>query len=386
MIRVWLLLFFCILIAHYYEKNMIIEDGKIENRVETNISATCFIVLITVLVLFSGLRTVMNDTLNYTRVFLNDAMVPKGWSSVFNVDWLIGSNPLFNIYLRCIKTIFGSNSQVFLFLTSLLIEYSYLKFLRKYTLNFEWSIFTFIAFTIFAFSMSAMKQAISIAIGIWAIPGFLENKYLKAVIILLIASLFHPYVIILGALPLFSRDVWKSKTLIIIFATILVLFTFDYFVNIVMRISDAFGEVNEIEAFTEQGVGIARILSYLYLPAVTFIARNEINEMHNPFVNVCVNATVLSGCIMLISGFGGSYMFGRVPSYLDLFTCITVAVVFCACQYRGREFYKLVFVCLLLVFYYVYYEKYLIGYCNGDWFADIYKHVSVFELFGGRVW
>ena len=226
MIRVWVLLLFCLLLAYYYEKSLAVVDATSNVRGETRTSVVLFYILLITLVLFAGLRTRMNDTGNYVASY---HQISSGWKTLFDVDWTIGSKPFFGVYRRLLKTLFGSNPQIFIFVSSLIVVCSYLLFIRRYTVHLEWSVFTLIAFCIYGFSMGAMKQSLSIAIGIWAIPCFIDKKYVKAIVLLALASLFHPYVLLLGSLCLFKQDVWKRKTLLAILATLVVVFLFAFF-------------------------------------------------------------------------------------------------------------------------------------------------------------
>lgn len=381
MIRVWILLFVCTGLAYLYDSARV---KSLNNGVTVYIdninSKLVFLLLCIIMVCFSGLRTRMNDTVRYMTSF---ASKTASWNTIFVVDWALGSNPLFSVYSNILKMIIGDNSQAFIFITSLFVTCSYLQFLRKYSPRFGLSVFTMIAFTIYAFTMAAMKQTISIAIGIWAIQCFLNNKHFKAILLLLIASLFHPYVVSIAICFLLSRDVWKKKTILILLGTVLCVLFINEFFQLLLSFSDAVGEDYSLSYLSEDGVGVTRILSYSVLPFISFFGRKQINLQNNRLYNICINGSIVSACIMLISGFGGAVFTARVPSYFDVFSCITAAIVFETVELTGKRLMRFLFTLFMLVFYYTYYYKYLVLYCNGDWLADIYRHSSLFNLFGG---
>lgn len=379
MIEVWCLLLICTILAYRYSKGIIIDESGTAYQ-SANIGFVFFL-LATILVMYAGLRTRMNDTGNYIMAYLNDYRTPSGFISLFRVNWNIGENPLFNVYFRVVKTICGPNSQILVFISSFIIECSYLTFLRKYSKNFGLTIFVFLSFTVYAFSLAAMKQCMAISIGIWAVPAFLEKKYCKALFLIITAILFHPFIILLASLVFLRTNTWKKQTISVVVITIFIALGYNVFLNRLLWVTEAIGEEYTVELFTEKGVGYFRVIVYLLLPLLSYLCRDDINDMNDPMINICVNGSIVSGCLMVIASLGGANFVGRTGNYFDVFTCVAAPVVL-SCIDRKLKFLKYLYIMAMLLFYYTYYHKYLVGYCGGNWFECIYRHASILTLFG----
>ena len=384
MIRVFVLLLVSIFLASLYNNKTPIQEQQFGNTTTQSYSSGmnfAFLLLLIILVLFSGLRTQMNDTITYAATFLSDSATPAGFGTLFSVDWNLGSHPLFLIFQRLVKTVFGSNSQWFILCHAIIVVSSYLLFLRKYSYNFFWSVFTLLAFTVYAFSMAAMKQVMAIAVGIWAIPLLLQKRYVKGIIILIFAMLFHPYVFILFVCAFLSDGVWTKKTWMIIIVSVLGFFAFSKFVNMASDVAEYLGKEYQYENLTASGVSFARVIAYGIIPIFSFLTRNRINEQNDPMLNMAVNGTIVSFGFMLIASNGGAVLLGRISGYFNVFTCLAVPFILESLSEEYKKPLKAVFVLFQLLFYFTYYRSYLYAYCNGNWFADIYNHASIFSLF-----
>ena len=383
MLEVFLLLIGCSLLAALYDKTkkevLLSKGGKnsplIEKVNKSPDAALVFAVLCVIMCCFSGLRTVMNDTAiylaNYTRV-------PVGFSNIFKVDFRLGSNPGFNIYQIILKRIFGNNGQIFIFVTSCFVVISYLIFLKKYSHNFKYVVFLLLATTSYAFTMAAIKQTIATAIGIWALPLFLQRKWAKGYLLLLLAATFHPYVLIFALIPLFMDQVWNVKTIILIFAFVLAGFFFEEFVANLLNLARFFADEYEKEMWTEGGLNIFRLLAYSVVPVLSFIYRKQINESDDKLAITCVNLSIVCWGFFFLASFGGANMFGRMGNYFDLFYCMSLTYLLDKVKIgvRNNAIIKIICVLCYCFFYYTYYSKY--GTSLTD---DYYHHESIISLF-----
>ena len=96
-----------------------------------------YVLLVVVLVLFAGLRTYYNDTLNYIRGFESAPTVGAWLATPKNYNPF--SNPLFYFYQSVIKTVFG-NSQMLIFISALITQVCFVRFFKRYSENFLFSI------------------------------------------------------------------------------------------------------------------------------------------------------------------------------------------------------------------------------------------------------
>ena len=149
-----------------------------------------FYLLAIILVCFGGLRTVMNDTWLYSQNFLY--RIPATFDELENMNWLIGANPLFTLYQVALKVFVSENEHMFVFITTAFTTLSYILFFRKYSIDFRLTIFVYLGLTTYGFTLAAMKQSIATAIALWSFPLAVDGKKLRALLVILAATLFHP--------------------------------------------------------------------------------------------------------------------------------------------------------------------------------------------------
>ena len=386
MFEIFALLFGCTLLAAYIEQffqNRIAEGHEL-NRTYGYGSVGLFLLLL-VMVWFLGTRTTMNDTITYIGHFKNDYQ--GSISELKRIDWGLGANPLFNVYIVVLKTFVTQNEYLFVYITSAITIIPMVWFLYRYAWSFRGSLYLFIATTAFAFTAAAMKQALATAIAIWSIPLIGKKKYFRAILLLISAALIHAYVLVISlALVLYGEKVWGRKILIIILITTIICLTFSSSIEQAIKLVSYFGDDYKLEWFSENtGVGIMRILASLMLPFFAFLYRDKIREKGLPFFDLCINMSIVSTCITVTSGFGGAVLMGRVPYYFGVFRCIAFPYIL----FKGRDDQNNSFPWAMLVYtsfilyYFTYYNKYFEAWNIGMWGSVYYRFPLFRMLFGG---
>ena len=386
MIYVMLLLAICSLLGIAYNKqtnNSIFNDDIVEYRKSNSLSSFIFIAILVIMILFSGLRTVGNDTGLYVIMFQTD--VPDRLVEIKNINWTIGANPLFSAYRIIIKSLISTNAYVFIFITAILVTTSYLLFIKSKSVDFGFTLFLLIAFTVYAFTMAAIKQTLATAIAIWCIPLFVEkNKKILPSILILVAMLIHPYVLIYFATPFFTKNIWDKKTWLILIITVLIGIFFTQFIEGVLDIAEGLGdsEYKEEHFSSDTSVNIFRVLVYLVPPILSFLYKNNIKKINNKFYFACINLSIISSCFMTIASFGGAILLGRMAAYFDIINCLTIVIIlrYGVINKKERSFMCIFAIIGYIYYYYTFYTKNLNG-VNGDWFVDFYEHISLWELF-----
>lgn len=137
------------------------------------------------LTLLASLRSyrVGTDTGNYTRNFRRNLNVDK-YSFSENIEY--GYQLLEYILLHFTHNYF------WLFLISSLIVIScYVSIIKKYSVNYIFSVFLYITLGSYTFYFNGLRQGIAMAIITLGTPYLLEKKTLKFLLIVGLASLFH---------------------------------------------------------------------------------------------------------------------------------------------------------------------------------------------------
>ncbi len=388
MLEVFILLVACTIIAYMTsamnrralgEGGSLFEVSRSRAQILGNL---CFAVLLIIMVFFSGTRTWMNDTATYISNFARK--VPDALSGLGEVDWSIGANPAFQVYQIILRSLITKSGSGFIFVTASIVVSSYLIFLRKYSRDFGYSVYMFIAFLVYAFSMAAMKQTMAVAIAIWSIPLYLNNKKIRAALMIFLAVLVHPYVVLYFALFFATKNIWDRKTVCLIGLTLLMGAFYSTFVDSVLSIASAIGDEYDMELFMGEGISIFRLMVYAVPPILSFIYRDNIRKNGNGFTYLCINFSIISFCFCFLAGFGSPILFGRMANYFDIFQCLTLPIVFCDGMRKRTDRIIVMAISFLAFtyFYYTYYNKYAISW-GTPFTGCFYRHISIFDLVFG---
>lgn len=144
-----------------------------------------FFIPLIALSLFAGLRrfSVGTDSGTYTRDFRNNLDVNY---FEFEEGVELGYQYLEYILLR-----FDADYVWLFFITALLVVYCYLGIIKRYSVNYGFSVFLFITLGIYTFFFNGLRQGLAMAIFVLALPYLLEKKFIPYLLVCLLGSLFH---------------------------------------------------------------------------------------------------------------------------------------------------------------------------------------------------
>ena len=308
------------------------------------------LLLILFLSFFAGLRTGYNDT--YTYMSSYDEMT--AFPDILNgFSWELGDNPGF-VLLNSIMKAAGFRTQSFILFYSILFVTSSVLFLKRYSSSFTLSIFLFVCANGYLFSMAAMKQCTSIAIGIMAIPYMFRKKWIPFALIILLAATFHPYILLFLLLPLLRFRPWSLGTWILLAVTVGAGLFLPQIIGTIIDAAALLGDGYDAENFMGEGVNIFRVLIacvplLLSLVFCRNIDSGENAEQRYAFINFCF----IYASIMFVGLFGTANYFGRLANYFTLFPAIALPMIIKQLSPRDRLLMTAAMVvCYLAYFYY----------------------------------
>ena len=132
---------------------------------------------------------------------------PVIYRSIGNSEWseIVGKgennyNIGFAFLLKLHYELTGGNYQLLISLISLFVIVSYIRFIDKYSPSPIQSILCFLGLLYYPFLFDALKQALAMAVLLFAFDAVIEKKPIKFIIFVIIAALFHfPALIFLPA-------------------------------------------------------------------------------------------------------------------------------------------------------------------------------------------
>lgn len=191
--------------------------------------------------LFAGIRSfrVGTDSGTYTKDFRHSLDIYN-----FQFDKLIepGYQLLEYTLLRLTHNYFW-----LFFITALIVVYCYLTIIKRYSVNYWFSIFLFITLGVYTFFFNGLRQGIAMAIFALALPYLLEKKLLPYIIVCFFASLFH--VTALFMIPFYFLVNLRIKPFYRILATFIgSLFTSRFLINYISSSNEryeGYAEINQ---------------------------------------------------------------------------------------------------------------------------------------------
>lgn len=199
-----------------------------------------------VLGLQSALRhiAVGADTYSYFQQF--ESVKTTTWLEVFLSFPEVyiygeGKDPGY-LLLQKVFQIFSGDFRLFLFFVAIIFFYAYAQVLIKYTRNTLEVLtanFGYLALFYSFYSITGLRQTISVALGILFLLSLIDKKYIKSIIFFIIAFIIHKSSIFLLLIPLlyyFKRHGFLLFLYVIAF--IVFLLSRSYFVNLALVLSD----------------------------------------------------------------------------------------------------------------------------------------------------
>ena len=188
-----------------------------------------YIALVVVLTLFAGLRTNYNDTWNYVKGFNQADTLAAFLSNPDNLNPF--KNPLFYFLQSSIKS-WTKYNQVIIFVTSVYTQICLIRFIKRYSTDFLFSIFIYFTLGTFTFSISALKQILAMATLTLAFPYLEKQKWIHYYFFIFVAMLLHTYSLLFALLPFFREKPWRIFTFLLITVTGFIMMNFESITDI----------------------------------------------------------------------------------------------------------------------------------------------------------
>ncbi|MCV9884810.1 EpsG family protein [Metabacillus halosaccharovorans] len=299
-----------------------------------------FIVL-TCLVLVSGLRNTIGDTYFYMHAY---ETIDFTWEyAIENKD------PGFSVLQMYLKNI-SNDPQLLLFITALVTNLLIVITLFRYSKMIEISFYVFIASGMFIVSMNGIRQFLAASIIFWATKYLLTGQFKQYFFIVLFASAFHESALVL--LPIYfivRREAWTKVTFLLFAFAILIVMGFEQFSKILFyALEDS--QYGNYRDFAEGGANKIRVLVDAVPIIITYLGRHKLRELW-PKSDIIVNMSIMGLIFSIIAT--QNWIFARFNIYFSLYNLILISWIIYLFKDNNRKFvYYGLLVCYLLYFFY----------------------------------
>lgn len=314
----WLLIWLFtggIVLAFGFPKKRKLVFGKVEEQW----SVIPAVLMVMPYIVWAGNRGYFGDTNVYRKGFLE---APAMFGQISEYMSTITKDKGFYFMTAVMHCLFGDNSVAY-FTIIAVFQLLIIAFVcRKFSCNYWFSIFVFIASTDYlSWVQNGMRQFIAVTIIFAATDFIVKKQYVKAIVVVLIASLFHQSALLM--LPIIfvvQGKPWNKKTLLAIALSLLALVFASRFTTILDSVLSDTQYTNVVSDWTlgnDDGTNPLRILVYAMPMIFSIIGKNQIRKMKDPFLNIGVNASIITTCIGLLSIGTSGIFIGRLPIYVS---------------------------------------------------------------------
>lgn len=292
-------------------------DSNIKNR------KLFVIIIFSILTVIAMIRSwrVGVDTEQYYRNFKIISLLK--WNQIDSLRYEHGY-----FYLNKILSYISKDPHILIMVTSMIIIPSVGKLIYKYSKNVALSTFLYISLNSYFFQLTAMRQSLALAIILYGI-GFLEKqKYLKFILVIILASMFHSSAIFLVILILLEKVKYTKKTYInsLILAGMGFLFYREIFKFTSLLIDKYAGYGESIYAasnyFGAVFQFIVGFILYSICHYITFKVKSEKEIEEYKIGKISLRCLSIAVCIQLITI--KMNILGRMTPYFWIFSIIAI--------------------------------------------------------------
>lgn len=218
----------------------------------------------------------------------------------------------------------GQHFRYFFLFLAAIQGYCLMKTYRRYSEDYWLAIFVFVASTdIYSWMYNGLRQFLAVAV-VFASSGWIfKRKYVKAILAILIASLFHqsalmmiPVIFIVLGKP------WNWKTVLVILSTVLIMTFSGVFIDTldtVLADTQYRNVVSDWRMGGDDGTNPLRVLVYSVPTILSLFCRRKIQQTGDRVVQVACNMGIISTALYLVSMVTSGVYIGRLPIYCSLF-------------------------------------------------------------------
>lgn len=273
------------------------------------------------LVYFASVRGGIADTALYIEEY---GKMPGQLSGLSEYISTVQKDQGFYYVSALIKCLIGNRVTVYLFIIAAIQCFLIFRIFRKYTAAFVTAFFLFIASTDFvSWIFNGMRQFTAVAITVACFPFILKKKYIPAIIGILIASLFHQSaLLVIPFVFIVQGKAWNKKTVLFIAASVIAVLFVDRFTNILDTLlaeTQYKNVVYDWENWNDNGTNILRVLVYSVPALLSLVGIRHVRYEDDPVVNICVNMSIVSTGLYIVSMFTSGIFIGRLPIYFSLY-------------------------------------------------------------------
>lgn len=310
-------------------------------------------------VIMATTRGWFGDTFSYYRTFRNG---PNTYAELLDYLTTLKKDVGFYGATALLRCIVGDHYKIYFFILALIQSSLLIRTYRKFSTNYALSFFLFITSADYiSWMFNGVRQFTAVTIVFAAFEWILNKKYIRATIVIVIASTFHgTALLMLPFMFICQGKAWNKKSVLFILAVLLSVTFLDTFTNILDGVLYGTQYENVVYDFTvgefknDDGTNPLRVLVYCIPALLSFWGRKKIWESNNSVINLCANMSVITAGFYLISMETSGILLGRLPIYFSLYSYILLPweIEHLFAKRNKQILYAALICCYLLYYFY----------------------------------
>lgn len=268
-----------------------------------------------------------------------------------------GKDKGFGVFNILIKMVIGDRYQLYFGIVAAICLFCVAKVYKKYSCNFAMSIFLFLVSADYLqWTHNGMRQFIAVCIVFAATDLLLKKKYIRYILIVLLASTLHASALLMVPVCFIVQGrAWNLRS---VFFTIAVLIAInfsgalsDFIVDFMMDTQYS----NEVDQFlSTEGTNILRVVVFSIPPVLALIFRRYLDAARQPILNLSANMAIVSMGAYIVSAVTSGIFVGRIPIYFSLYNYILLPwLVENVFEKKSQKLvYAIIIACYLYFYYY----------------------------------
>ena len=292
----------------------------LNDRIVTRWDVVPAIIMVLPYIVWAGFRGDFADTYLYRRYFLN---ATGGLPEAVKVFFGEGKDTGYYAMVVILRSILGNRDKLYFTLVAAAQLLSMVYVFRRYSEDFWMCIFLFIASTDYiSWMFNGMRQFIAVSIILAGFPWMVKKKYVKMILLILLASLFHGSALLMIPIVFVVQgEAWNAKTILMLAATMVIVAFVDRFTPMLNDLlqDTQYDDMmtNEIWA-VDDGTNIFRVLVYSAPALLSLFGLKYIRAAKDPVMNICVNCSIVTMALYAIASVTSGIYIGRLPIYTTL--------------------------------------------------------------------
>lgn len=265
-------------------------------------------------------RSLFGDTEAYRKTFQG---LPESFSQLFVYLSENTKDKGFSVLATVIKSVIGNNDKLFFLVIASFQLFCVVYFFRKYSTDFILCMFMFVASTDYlSWMFNGMRQFIAVSIVLLSFGFVLKKKYVPAICLILLAATIHgSALLMLPVIFVIQGKAWNKRTILMMAGVGVIILFIGQLTSILdtMLAETQYSDLITNEIWTnDDGTNIFRVLFYSVPAGLSLIGKRYVDAENSPVINMCVNCSICTSMIYLLSAFSSGIYIGRLPIYTTL--------------------------------------------------------------------